>query len=67
MQNGRAHVQPLTASVDTDGLVSALGKAHVGQQPIQLTINYTGDLAQLARVLQPEIALEGMRRGGGLA
>lgn len=65
--NGRSVVQPLTASVDTDGLVSALGKAHIGQQPLRLTINYTGDLAQLARVLQPEIALEDMRRGGGLA
>ena len=30
-------------------------------------VNFTGDLSQLARLLQPEIAVETSRRGGSLS
>lgn len=61
---GRSVVQPLTASVDSVGLAKAL---HGAQQPIAISINYGGDLAQLGRLLSPSISAEGARLGASLA
>lgn len=61
---GRSVVQPLTASVDSVGLAKAISGA---QQPINISINYDGDLAQLGRLLSPTISAEGARLGATLA
>lgn len=34
-----------------------------GGQPIQLTLNFGGDLAQVARILKPALDRESKRRG----
>lgn len=60
---GRSVVQPLTANVDTKGLAAALA----GSQAVRVNINYTGDLAQLGRILSPQITTEQNRLGGSLA
>lgn len=36
------------------------------QQQIVVQVNFTGDLAQLARILKPEIDVENSRRGMSL-
>lgn len=59
---GRATVQPLTATIDPKSL-SGLGG---GSNVVGVTVNFTGSLAQLASVLQPEIQAETTRRGPAL-
>ena len=55
MTDRGALVQPLTSYNTTN---------NYNQATPDVNINFTGSLAQLARVLQPHIALEGTRRGG---
>lgn len=64
MQNGKAVVQPLTATVDTAGLKSAL--SGVGGGTTQVNIKFEGSLAQLGKVLEPVITNESLRKGGSL-
>lgn len=62
---GRAVVQPLTATVDSAGLAKALGG--MGGQAVSVSINYSGDLAQLGRILRPSIEAESVRIGHSFA
>ena len=64
MQNGKAMVQPLTATVDTAGLRNAL--TGIGGGTTQVSINFEGSLAQLGKVLQPVVTTEALRRGHSL-
>lgn len=59
---GRSVVQPLTANVDTAALASAMN-----DRPVQVVINYTGNLAQLGELLAPQINISNQRMGGSLA
>lgn len=54
--NGSATVQPLTNNYTTN---------NYQQGTPNISVNFTGSLAQLARVLQPEIVAESARVGGG--
>lgn len=55
VSDGKATVQPLTNNYTTNN--------YGGASP-NISINFTGSLAQLARVLQPQIAIETARLGG---
>ena len=56
---GNAAVQPLTNNYTTTN--------NYNQGTPNISINFSGSLAQLARVLQPEITAEQNRLGGGWA
>lgn len=55
--NGSATVQPLTNNYTTTN--------NYQQGTPNISVNFTGSLAQLARVLQPEIVAETARQSGG--
>ena len=59
---GRSIVQPLTANVDTGALAAAMN-----ERPVQVVINYTGNLAALGELLAPQINISNQRVGGSLA
>lgn len=61
--NGNAVVTPLTANIDTSAITSAIKQ---GQGNQNITIEFSGSLAQLGRVLQPVIKSENSRIGGSL-
>lgn len=65
MMGSRAVVTPLTATVDSGSMASAMRQAGVGGGDIgvDVHISYEGDLAQIGRVMQPAIAVETARRG----
>lgn len=63
MTNQGAVVQPLTATLDANSLAALQGGG--GSQTV-VTVNFTGSLAQLGRILQPQIAAETARIGGSL-
>lgn len=63
MANGKAVVQPLTATVDSAGLANAMKGA---QQPVNVFVNFSGDLAGLGRVLAPHIETAQNITGGSL-
>lgn len=60
VSQGRATVQPLTATIDNKSL-AALGGG--GAQQVNVNVQFSGSLAQLAAVLQPAISAETVRRG----
>lgn len=60
---GNAVVTPLTAQVDTNAITSAIRD---GQGTQNVNIQFSGNLAQLGRVLQPVIVNENRRLGGSL-
>lgn len=64
VSGGRAIVQPLTATVDANGLRQAL--SGLGGGTTQVNIEFTGSLAQLGKVLRPVISNEASRIGGSL-
>lgn len=64
MVGGKAVVQPLTATLDA-GSVAALSGSR-GAAATNVNIQFTGSLAQLARVLQPQISIEANRHGASL-
>lgn len=64
VSGGRAIVQPLTATLDTNGLRQAL--SGLGGGTTQVNIEFTGSLAQLGKVLRPVISNEASRIGGSL-
>lgn len=59
MSNGAAKVTPLTNNTTNNYYGAGDGSGNI-------TINFTGSLAQLARLLQPEIEAAGNRVGGTL-
>ena len=61
MVGNKAQITPLTGS-QAQSALSSVG----GSGKTEISINFTGSLAQLARVLQPEIAVETNRRGPSL-
>ena len=61
MVGNKAQITPLTGSQEQSALSSVGGSGKT-----EISINFTGSLAQLARVLQPEIAVETNRRGPSL-
>lgn len=65
VDNGQAVVQPLNATVDSKSLASAMGGI-VGGGTTNVNVSFTGSLSQLARILQPAIAVETNRIGPSL-
>lgn len=63
MLGNRAMVQPLTAHVDTAELAKAMPGGNI---LTTVTMNVTGDLAQIVRLLHPEITAETERLGDSL-
>lgn len=53
------------SGIDNVSLLSSIrdGRGAEEERQIKVEINFTGSLSQLARVLQPEIIVEGKRRG----
>lgn len=60
VSGGSAHVQPLTARIDSGDLAALAGNG------TNVNIEFTGSLAQLARILQPAIRVESGRQGNSL-
>lgn len=63
MIGGKAQITPLTNQQSQNAL-SSVGAGSAGD--VKVNINFAGSLAQLARVLQPEIQVETNRRGDSL-
>lgn len=63
VNDGRATVTPLTATLDSKSLGALNG---AGNSQTNINIQFTGSLAQLARVLQPAISTETTRRGSSI-
>lgn len=63
MIGGKAQITPLTNQQSQNAL-SSVGAGSAGD--VKVNINFAGSLAQLARVLQPEIQVETNRRGASL-
>lgn len=61
MVGNKAQITPLTNSQTQNALASLSGS---GETVVK--VNFTGSLSQLARILQPEIAVETNRRGPSL-
>ena len=59
MVGNKAQITPLTTGQTQTALSSVQG----GGGNTVVTVNFTGSLAQLARILQPEIKAETVRRG----
>ncbi len=53
------------AQISLDGVKQALSQV-LEERQIVVQVNFTGDLAQLARILKPEIDVENSRRGVSL-
>ena len=64
MVGDQKHGTNIEAPLDT--IKQALAEVMATQSGGDITINFTGDLAQLARVLNPVIEIEGRRVGGSL-
>lgn len=64
MVGDQKHGTNIEAPLDT--IKQALAEVMATQGGGDITINFTGDLAQLARVLNPVIEIEGRRVGGSL-
>lgn len=63
MIGGKAQITPLT-NQQTQSALASVGIG--GSGDVKVNINFAGSLAQLARILQPEIQVETSRRGASL-